>query len=327
MSGEAGEAQKTHPPLLVILGATAVGKTALSLALAARFDGEIVSADSRQLYRGMDIGTAKPSAAERAAIPHHLLDVVDPDTPFTLAEYQQAAYAAIDDIHARGRLPILVGGSALYVRAVVEGLRIPAVAPDPVLRARLEDELAHTGVASLAARLQAVDPRGAAATDLRNPRRVLRALEIALLTGRSKVELEGAEPPPYRSLVIGLARSRADLHARIRARVQEMVEAGLVEETARLLAAGYAPSLPAMSSLGYREMAALLRGELTLDAAVDRICVETNRFVRHQLTWFRRMGDVHWFDVSDSGAQDAVMDTVARFLDGAPTLRGSSSAV
>ncbi len=306
--------EETLPPLVVLLGATAVGKTALSLELAARFDGEIVSADSRQVYRGMDIGTAKPTPAEQARVPHHLIDVVEPDTPFTLAEYQRLAYAAIDAIHARGRLPILVGGSALYVRAVVEGLRIPAVAPDPALRAQLEEELARAGREALAARLQAVDPQGAAATDLRNPRRVLRALEIALLTGRSKLELQGAQPPPYRMLQIGLARPRSELHARIRARVVAMFDAGLVDETARLLAAGYAPTLPAMSSLGYRETAALLAGELDAETALERICAETNRFVRHQLTWFRRMPGVQWFDLSDPSAPEAVLRAVATFL-------------
>lgn len=304
------------PPLVVILGATAVGKTALSLDLAERFHGEIVGADSRQVYRGMDIGTAKPSAVELARVPHHLIDVVAPDTPFSLAEYQRLAYAAIDAIHTRGRVPFLVGGTALYVRAVVEGLRIPEVPPDPQLRAELEAELAAGGAVRLAARLTALDPKTAAAIDLRNPRRVLRALEIALLTGQSKVDLEGAQPPPYAICQIGLTRPRAELHDRIRTRVLAMVADGMVEETARLLAAGYAPSLPAMSSLGYRELAAHLRGEMTLDAAVERICSETNRFVRHQLTWFRRMAAVTWFDLNRPETPQAVMAAVGAFLHG-----------
>ena len=189
-----------EPPLLVILGPTAVGKTALSLRLCARWAGEVVSADSRQIYRGMDIGTAKATQAEQAQIPHHLIDIRNPDEVLSLAEFQHLAYAAIDDIHRRGRLPVLVGGTALYVRAVVEGLRIPVAPPDPVLRAQLEAELAAHGLEPLAQRLEQLDPATASRTDLRNPRRVVRALEIMLVTGHSKVELEGAAPPPYRIL-------------------------------------------------------------------------------------------------------------------------------
>jgi tRNA dimethylallyltransferase len=314
-----------RPPLVVILGATAVGKTALSLELAERFQGEIVGADSRQVYLGMDIGTAKPTPAERSRVPHHLIDVVTPATPFSLAEYQRLAYATIDDIHARGYVPFLVGGTALYVRAVVEGLRIPEVPPDPALRARLEADLARDGLDRLVARLTQLDPKGATVVDLRNPRRVLRALEIVLLTGQSKLDLEGAEPPPYAVLCIGLERPRAELHARIRARVLEMIDAGLAAETARLLDAGYADTLPAMSSLGYREMAAHLRGEMTLDQAVDRICIETNRFVRHQLTWFRRMSDIMWFDVTQGDTPAAVTRAVAEFLQREP-MRGAASS-
>jgi tRNA dimethylallyltransferase len=304
-------------PLVVILGATAVGKSALGLALAQQFGGEIVSADSRQIYRGMDIGTAKPTPAEQAVVPHHLLDLCTPDYTLTLAEYQQAAYATIDALHARGRLPILVGGTVLYVRAVVEGLRIPVVPPDPLLRAELEAFLAQEGRAALYARLAAVDPLGAAAVDRQNPRRVLRALEIFLATGKSKVELEGADPPPFAVLQIGLMRPRPALYARIDARVVAMVEAGLAAETARLLAAGYGATLPAMTSLGYREMRAYLRGEMTLDAAVERIQVETHRYVRHQDTWFRKLSGVQWFDLGDADADDAleqVAATVAQFL-------------
>lgn len=304
----------TRPPLVVLLGPTAVGKTALSLALAQRFDGEIVGADSRQIYRGMDIGTAKPSTAEQAHAPHHLIDCCTPDEPLTLAEFQARAYATIEAIHARGHVPLLVGGTALYVRAVVEGLRIPEVPPDPTLREELEADLAAHGRDALFARLQRLDPRTAAVIDGKNPRRVLRALEIFLITGQSKADLEGAEPPPYAILQIGLDRPRADLYARIDARVDAMIADGLVAETARLLAAGYVPTLPAMTSLGYREITAYLAGEMTLDAAIARIKHETHRFVRHQYTWFRRMPGVHWIDVTEADADDAVMDLVADFL-------------
>jgi tRNA dimethylallyltransferase len=301
-------------PLIVLLGATAVGKTELSLRLCEQFSGEVVSADSRQIYVGMDIGTAKATPEEQQRVPHHLLDICRPDAPLTLAQYQALAYAAIDDIHRRGKVPLLVGGTALYIRAVVEGLRIPEVAPNPALRAELEQLLAQAGRAALFARLQAVDPVGAAAVDPQNPRRVMRALEIFAATGRSKVELEGKSPPPYRVLQIGLRRTRAELHARIDARVEQMIAQGFVNETRRLLDAGYAPNLPAMTSLGYREITAYLSGEMSLAQAIERIQIETHRYVRHQETWFRRMGDVEWFDPAAPETWDRVMQRVNEFL-------------
>ncbi len=301
------------PPLIALLGPTAAGKTALSLALAERFDGEIVSADSRLIYRGMDIGTAKPSAAEQARIPHHLLDVTTPDRPLSLAEYQGLAYVAIDDIHQRGRVAFLVGGSALYVRAVTEGLRIPEVPPNPVLRAELEAFAKAEGHAALHRRLAELDPASAQQIDGRNVRRVVRALEIVLESGQPKSALEGADPPAYGILRLGLEVGRETLHARIVARVHQMIQAGLADETARLLAAGYAANLPALTSLGYREMGQHLRGELSLDEAIERICIETNRFVRHQSTWFRRMEGVEWFDW-ETPDEERVAQRVRAFL-------------
>ncbi|MCC6169062.1 MAG: tRNA (adenosine(37)-N6)-dimethylallyltransferase MiaA [Caldilineaceae bacterium] len=301
-------------PLIVLLGPTAVGKTELSLQLAERFNGEIVGADSRQLYQGMDIGTAKPTPDELARVPHHLIDLCPPDRSITLAEYQRLAYAAIDAIHTRGRVPFLVGGTALYLRAVVAGLRIPEAPPDPALRAELEAVLANQGREELFRRLAAVDPATAAVIDRNNPRRLLRALEIVLLTGRSKVELEGADPPPYAILQIGLERPRPALYARIDSRVVAMVQAGWVGETARLSAAGYAPTLPAMTSLGYREIAAYLLGEMDLEAAIARIQIETHRFVRHQSTWFRHMPGITWFDLETPGVEVAIFGAAADFL-------------
>lgn len=287
------------PPLIVLLGPTAVGKTELSLRLAERVGGEIVSADSRQVYRGMDIGTAKATADERQRVPHHLIDIRSPDQPLSLAEYQRMAYTAIDAIHRRQAVPFLVGGTALYLRAVVLGLRIPNAPPDAALRAQLEARLASEGVAALFGHLLEIDPATAAVTDARNPRRVLRALEITLSTGQSKVAQEGAAPPPYRILQIGLHRTRESLHRRVDARVDEMIAHGLVDETARLLAAGYDPALPALTSLGYREIGAFLAGKLSLQHAVERIKIETHRFLRHQSTWFRKMEEVVWFDLDD----------------------------
>jgi tRNA dimethylallyltransferase len=307
-----------HPPLVVILGPTGVGKTALSLDLCRAWRGEVISADSRQIYRGMDIGTAKATSAEQAAAPHHLLDIRAPDEVLTVAEYQQLAYATIDAIHARGNTPLLVGGTALYIRAVVEGLRIPAVPPDPALRAELEARLAQEGVAALFAQLQARDPATAAQIDARNPRRVLRALEIFLLTGHSKVALEGSDPPPYRTLLIGLTRPRDVLYARIDQRVDAMLAGGLVAETQRLLAQGYDPRLPAMTSLGYRECIDFLAGRCDLAAAAERIKFETHRYVRHQTTWFRKLAGIHWFDLETTAPAAIVAFVTAQLRGDAP---------
>ena len=305
--------ENVWPPLIVILGPTAVGKTSLSIELAARFDGEIVGADSRQIYRGMDIGTAKPTPEEQARIPHHLVDIQPPDMQMALATYQQLAFGAIDAIHQRGRVPFLVGGSALYLRAVTEGLQIPEVARNPELRAELEQLAQERGRLALHKRLEELDPDAAARIHPNNLRRVVRALEIVQTTGRRKSDLEKATPPPYRILKIGLDLPRPLLHERIDRRVQEMVDKGLVEEMASLLAAGYSPDLPAFSSLGYREIASHLRGEISLAAAVERVQIETHRFVRHQYTWFRRLPDIHWFALTEA-PQPAIRNLVARFL-------------
>lgn len=301
------------PPLIVILGPTAVGKTELSLALCEQFQGEVIGADSRQVYRGMDIGTAKPTPAEQQRVPHHLIDIRNPDETLTVAEYQQLADQTIAAIHQRGAVPFLVGGTALYIRAVVQGLRIPEAPPNPALRAELEAELAQAGVAALFARLQQLDPATAAVIDRQNPRRLLRALEIVITTGRSKVELEGSVPPPYRILLIGLDRERTLLYERIDRRVEAMLATGLIAETRRLLAQGYRPPLPAITSLGYREISGYLAGELTLAAATERIKTETHRFVRYQYTAFRKLPGIHWFDLEQT-ASAQVAALVRSFL-------------
>ncbi len=302
-----------QPPLVVLLGPTAVGKTALSLGLCERFRGEVVGADSRQIYQGMDIGTAKPTEAEQAQAPHHLIDLCAPDEPFTLADYQRRAYATIDAIHSRGNVPLLVGGTALYLRAVVQGLRIPEVPPNPALRAELEAQLATAGREALFAQLQQLDPATAAVIDRQNPRRLLRALEIVMSTGQSKVALEGAEPPPYQILQIGLDRPRNVLYERIDQRVEQMMATGLLAETEQLLAKGYRPPLPAITSLGYRELIAYLVGELTMAEAVAKIKTETHRYVRQQYTWFRKMEGIVWFDLAQQPLQ-VIEDAVAQFL-------------
>jgi len=297
------------PNLLVIVGPTAVGKTALALDLARRLSGEIVSADSRQIYREMDIGTAKPTRKEQLLAPHHLLDIVAPDEPYTLAQFQADAYAAIDGILAHGKLPLLVGGTGLYVRAVVEGLRIPRVPPDKELRAQLarQDRLA------LFERLRELDPEAAARIDPRNVRRTIRALEVCLTTGERFSELGRASPPPYRITQIGLTMSRPELYARIDARVDRMMEQGLVAEVETLVKRGYSWSLPSMSGLGYREIGAYLRGEVLIDEAVANIKRDTRDFVRRQYAWFRLKDErIRWFDGTDVVEIERYLDVVKR---------------
>lgn len=289
--------------LVAIVGPTASGKTALSIALAQTLDGEIVSADSRQIYRGMDVGTAKATPEEQAQVPHHLLDVVDPDQVLTLAEYQRLAYAAISAILARGRLPLLVGGTGQYVHALIEGWRIPEVAPQPGLRAELEAEVAVRGAEALHARLASVDPIAAARIDYRNVRRVIRALEVCLVTGQPITELQAKTPPPYEIVQIGVTRPRPQLYARIDARVDRMIEAGLVDEVRRLAAAGYGWELPAMTGLGYRQIGAHLRGEVSLDEAIALIKKGTRRFVQQQYNWFRPDDPaIRWVNPEDDDA-------------------------
>ncbi len=298
-------------PLLVLVGPTAVGKTSLSLQLAAEFNGEIVSADSRLFYKGMNIGTAKPGEAEQALVPHHLIDVCDPDETVGLAQYQRLTYAAIDQIHGNGRLPILVGGTGQYVRAIVEGWGIPEVAPQPDLR----QALASLGGPELARWLRFLDPVAAEKLDPRNVRRVIRALEVTLVKGRPISDLQRKSPPPYRICQIGLHRERESLYARIDWRVDTMMADGLLAELIGLRDAGYGRSLPSMSGLGYRQLWAYLEGEMGLDEAVERIKFETHRFARQQATWFRHDDPViHWFDMGADEVETAVFPFVNNWL-------------
>lgn len=300
------------PRVLVIVGPTAVGKTALALALGQRFGGEVISADSRQIYRYMDIGTAKATPEERALVPHHLIDIVDPDEELTLAHYRALAMQAIEEVWARGKRPMLVGGTGLYIWAVLEGWTIPEVPPDPALRAQLEEEAKREGYAALHARLAQVDPVAAGRIDPRNVRRVIRALEVYYRAGTPISHLQRRDPPPYRTFIVGLTMPRPALYARIDARVDRMMAQGLVEEV-RWLRARYADDLPAMSALGYRQIVQYLRGEVSLEEAVALIKRHTRRFVRQQYNWFR-LNDprILWVDAPtfDGAALEA---RVARF--------------
>lgn len=302
-------------PLIAIVGPTAVGKTALALRLADELPVEVVSADSRQVYRYMDIGTAKPTAEERQRVRHHLLDIVDPDEVFTLAQYQSLAYEAIDDIQHRGHIPLLVGGTGLYVKAVLEGLSIPRVPPDQRLREQLYTEATTKGYEELHRRLRELDPVAAERIDARNVRRVVRALEVCYLMGKPISSLQEAKPPPYSILSIGLTMPRPLLYQRIDQRVERMVALGLVEEVRSLVARGYNYDLPSMSGLGYRQIGMYLRGEVTLDEAVALIKRHTRRFVRHQANWFRLDDpEILWFDAAEDILR-AVLAKIKEFLE------------
>jgi tRNA dimethylallyltransferase len=294
-----------QPALVVIVGPTAVGKTALALDLAVSLVGEIVSADSRLFYRGMDIGTAKPTPEERATVRHHLIDIGEPAQTVGLAEFQEQATTAIADIHARARLPLLVGGTGQYVRAIVEGWCVPRVPPNPKLRAELEDQAEREGADGLHARLTQLDPVAAERIDPRNVRRVIRALEVCLVTGKPISEQQTKQPPPYRILQIGLTMEREALYVRADGRVETMMAAGLEGEVRRLAEAGYGWELPAMSGLGYVQFRPYFAGEATLEDVVAEIKSATHRFIRHQYNWFRLTDPViRWFDVAKTTAEE-----------------------
>jgi tRNA dimethylallyltransferase len=285
--------------LIAIVGPTATGKTALAARLAERLGGEIVNADSRQVYRGMDIGTAKPAAEERARARHWLIDVADPDEPFSLGRYLDLANEALADCWARGVLPLLTGGTGQYVWALLEGWEVPRVPPDPQLRAELEARAEREGAASLIEELERVDPAYADRVDKQNVRRVIRALEVYRRTGRPISSCQTRRPPSVAWSAIGLCCERVELYRRIDARVDAMVAAGLVDEVRGLIERGYGCDLPAMSGIGYRQVCQHLAGELSLAEAIERVKTETHRLSRMQRNWFReRDPRIHWIDAT-----------------------------
>ncbi len=298
--------------LIAVVGPTGTGKSRLAMHLARAFGGEIVSADSRQVYRHMDIGTAKPALAERAQVPHHLVDIINPDEDFSLAQYQDLAVKAIAAVQQRGKRPLLVGGSGLYFWAVLEGWEIPRVAPDAGLRESLETKARGTGGEALYRELALVDPAAARDIDPRNVRRIIRALEVRQ-SGRT-ISRRGKKPPPFRSLIVGLTTERRELYRRVDARVDDMLKSGLVDEVKKLRDMGYHSGLPAMSSIGYRQLNQFFDGEIGLAEALRRIKTETHRLVRHQYNWFRLTDKrIQWFDIGDD-VTSSVTRAVAEFL-------------
>jgi len=296
------------PKLIAIVGPTASGKSALALALATRLEGEIIGADSRQVYIGMDIGTAKPTLEQRNAVPHHLVNILPPDEPFSLGDWLTLARRALDDIWRRGKLPILVGGSGQYVWALLENWLVPQVPPQPELRRQMEERAALEGVPSLYSDLERLDPEAASRVDRRNPRRVIRALEVFYAIGRARPNCTVKEAPPWDALVLGLKVERKDLYDRIDARIDSMIASGLIEEVKQLIAFGYSPTLPALSGIGYKEACSYLGGELTLDQAIASMKTETHRFVRHQNNWFKPDDPrIHWLNTDAAVASRAAL--------------------
>ncbi|MDT8896922.1 tRNA (adenosine(37)-N6)-dimethylallyltransferase MiaA [Thermanaerothrix sp. 4228-RoL] len=295
-------------PLVVIVGPTAVGKTEISIQVAERLDAEIVSADSRLFYRGMDIGTAKPSSEERQRVIHHLIDVAEPDEVWSLALYQREAARIIEEIHQRGKLPLLVGGTGQYVRAIIEGWEIPPQAPDHRLRETLERWAKEIGAEELHRKLRLLDPAAAQAIDPRNIRRIIRALEVILGTGKRFSEQRRRGKVPYSLLIVGLKRPRTELYKRIDERIEKMIHEGLVEEVKALLAKGYSPELPPLTAIGYHEIIRYLRGEITLDEAITLMKRRTRDFVRRQATWFREDDPrIHWLEVNEGTVNEILV--------------------
>lgn len=290
--------------MAAVVGPTATGKTDLSLALTDTIQSEILVADSRQVYRGLDVGTAKVSSAERNRVPHHLLDLVEPGEPFTVADWAGRARTLIPEVASRGHLPLVVGGTGLYVTALVDGFDFAAQPWSPEVRERLADELEAEGLVVLAERLTQLDPASAARTDLRNPRRVLRALERAVLMGSLAAASVAAQPFPGRLGLIGLTRPLAVLDRRIGERAASMFAGGILEETRTLLERNLDPATPALTGHGYAEAARHLAGEWAIDEAIAVTARRVRRYTRRQLSWFRRDRRIVWLDAGDRPADD-----------------------
>lgn len=278
------------PRVLCIVGPTSSGKTSLGIALAKKFDGEVINADARQIYRGFDIGTGKPSEEEREGIPHHLMSFVEPTRTFTVAEWRIEALALVRSISSRGKLPIIVGGTGLYIQALIDNYQIPSVPPQPEFRATMEGR----PLEELVRLLREKDPEAAETVDLKNPRRVLRALEVVTFTGASFSSQRTKEPPVVEALMLAPLRTKEELDARIDAAVDRMIERGWIEEIRGLHAEGVAWDAPAMTSIGYRELGAFVRGECSLEEAVRLTKRATRQYAKRQMTWFKRDERIQW---------------------------------
>ncbi|MBO9607829.1 MAG: tRNA (adenosine(37)-N6)-dimethylallyltransferase MiaA [Paenibacillaceae bacterium] len=304
--------------VMAIVGPTAVGKTKLSLAAAQALGCEIISGDSMQVYRGMDIGTAKATPEERAIVPHHLIDIVAPDEPFSAADFQTSARELIAAIHGRGNLPLIVGGTGFYIESLCYDFRFSEAGADEAFRDEQQRFLREFGEQALHDRLRAVDPQSADRLHPNDSRRVVRALEIAHLTGVNATEhlASQTKEPRYDLCLVGLTMDRHLLYKRIEARVDAMMAEGLLDETKRLLDQGYDCSLVPMQGLGYKEMSGFLSGGLSLEEAVSLLKRNTRRYAKRQLSWFRHMDDIHWFDVTDPAEESNILQTIIHLAAG-----------
>jgi len=306
-----------NPKLLVILGPTASGKKKLALEAAERFGGEIVSADSRKVYRHLDIGTAKPSPGDMRRVPHHLIDVITPDETFSAGEWVRRASAAVKEIISRGGLPVISGGTGFYVKAFLEGLSA-GVTPDPEVRGRLEEELRRVGLRGMYRKLVSVDPGRASELHENDRFRIMRALEIFHSTGRTFTELKKAEKMTggeYDSFIIGMLVPRKLLYARIDERVDDMVSRGLVEELERVLSMGYSRDVPGLDTVGYKEWFPWLDGSASFDECLENVKTNTRRYAKRQLTWFRAQPDIRWMYPAEVGGSPGILERVERWLE------------
>jgi tRNA dimethylallyltransferase len=304
----------SKPKLLVVVGPTASGKTALSISLAQAFNGEVINSDSRLFYRGVDIGTAKPSEEDLAAAPHHLIDFLEPEDPFGLADYLDSVREIAAKVMTRRALPVLAGGAGQYVWGFLEGWNVPRVAPNAELRAELEGVAQDEGIEAVFARLEEMDPEAAERIDSRNVRRVIRAIEVAQAGGNTGPRR--AEETPYDALIIGLQLGRERLYARIDARIDGMLMAGWVDEVRQMVQRGVPMNAPAMTGIGYRELAGYLAGERTYSDAVHATRRATRNLARHQDNWFSADDKrINWLDASDpEGVVAAATDLVESWL-------------
>lgn len=301
-------------PLLALVGPTAAGKSELAMRVAQRLETDIISADSAQVYRGLDIGTAKPTADEQKLVRHHLIDLVEPDEEYSVADYQRDARQLIDRLWRRGRLPFMVGGTGLYLQAVIENYAFGTGGKDEALRARLNAEADRAGLEALYQRLKKVDPAAAAKIHPRDRRRIIRALEVFTLEGRpisEQVERTRKGESPYQLLLFGLTLPRPLLYRNIEERVEEMLARGFIEEVARLLGRGYPRNCPGLQILGYRQIAAFIAGEMDREEAVAEIKKQTRRLAKRQLTWFRRDQRIAWLDRSEEEGFDRLADKIS----------------
>jgi tRNA dimethylallyltransferase len=284
--------------VVVILGPSAVGKTSLSIELAKRISGEVISVDSRYFYKGMDIGTAKPHLEEMRAIPHHLIDIAEPNETISLAQFQKMVYERIAAVLQRGNIPLLVGGTGQYIWGVVEGWLPPQARPDMKFREMLEKIAAQSGADSIYRMVAFLDPEAARNIEPKNVRRSIRALEVIFSTGELFSRQKAKNPPPYHFKIIGLRRPRTELYQRVDERIDRMLADGLIQETEKLMKAGYAPDLPSMSAIGYKEISSYLQNQITLEEAIALIKRRTRIFIRHQTNWFKKEdARIRWFDM------------------------------